>query len=163
MKQQNPQITIREMDSARSMEMQLKEIPKYELITENYLFDGDYTTKTKQKHALVNTLGKLINFNILQFLKYWNEQTILLGDSVFVTGRLSSKIIYDFDLSLNTINNICNHNTLNIKYYIYMESWLKPPKETEESKKDAIETINTKLQSPIPVQVQWFCSRFLGF
>ena len=70
MKQQNPQITIREMDSARSMEMQLKEIPKYELITENYLFDGDYTTKTKQKHALVNTLGKLINFNILQFLKY---------------------------------------------------------------------------------------------
>ena len=53
MKEKNPQITIREMDNARSMKMQLKEIPKYELITEKYLFDGDYTTKTKQKHALV--------------------------------------------------------------------------------------------------------------
>ena len=70
MKQQNPQITIREMDNARSMKIQLKEIPKYELITENYLFDGACTTKTKQKHALVNTLGKLININTLEVLKY---------------------------------------------------------------------------------------------
>ena len=70
MKQQNPQITIREMDNARNMKIQLKEIPKYELITDNDLFDGDYTTKTKQKHALVNTLGKLLNINTFQFLNY---------------------------------------------------------------------------------------------
>ena len=51
-KQQNPKARFKEMsesqklmDTARSRGIQLKEILKYDLTTENCLFDGDYTAK----------------------------------------------------------------------------------------------------------------------
>ena len=54
-KQQNPKARFKEMsesqkqmDTARSRGIQLKEILKYDLTTENCLFDGDYIAKTKQ-------------------------------------------------------------------------------------------------------------------
>ena len=56
MKQQNPNTRIKEMsefqkqmDTARSRGIHFKEILKFDLTIENHLFDGDYTTKTKQK------------------------------------------------------------------------------------------------------------------
>ena len=68
MKQQNSNARIKgmsktqkQMDVARSRGIHLKEILKFDLTTKNLLFDGDYTTKTKQKFAFGNELEKLIN------------------------------------------------------------------------------------------------------
>ena len=98
------------MDTARSRRIQLKEILKYDLTTENCLFDGDYTAKTKQKHVLVHELEKLINRNAPKFHKYSSEPTALLVDFMSVIRRVPlknvSKIIDAFDLSWNTINNV---------------------------------------------------------
>ena len=128
MKQQNPKARFKEMsesqkqmDTARSRGIQLKEILKYDLTTENCLFDGDYKAKSKQNHVLVYELEKLINHNAPQFHKYSSEPTVLLVDFMSVIRRVPlknvSKIIDAFDLSWNTINNVCSHNrkALNIK------------------------------------------------
>ena len=68
----------RQMDTARSRRIQLKEILNHDLTTENCLFDGDYTAKTRQKNVLANELEKLINHNAPQFRKYSSEPRKLL-------------------------------------------------------------------------------------
>lgn len=117
----------RQMDTARSRGIQLKEILNHDLTTENYLFDGDYTAKTKQKHVLANELEKLINHNAPQFLKYSSEPRTLLVSVMSVIRRVPlknvSKIISAIKLSWNSINNICIHNLH------------KSAKETEKAKK----------------------------
>ena len=160
MKQQNPKARFKEMsesqkqmDTARSRGIQLKEILKHDLTTENCLFDGDYIAKTKQKH-LVHNLEKLIKHNAPQFHKYLSEPTALLVDFLSVIRRVPlknvSKIIDAFDLSWNTIN-VCSHSTLNIIYDSYIESSLKVCQRDRRSEKDPLEIMNIKLQSPIPV------------
>ena len=69
-----------------------------------------------------------------------------------------SKIIDAFDLSWNTINNVCSHNTLNIINEGYIESSLKSCERDRRSEKDPLEIMNIKLQSPISVQVERFWS-----
>ena len=63
-------------------------------------------------------LEKLITHNAPQFHKYSNEPTTLLVDFMSVIRRVPlknvCKIIDAFDLSWNTINNVCIHNILNI-------------------------------------------------
>lgn len=117
----------RQMDTARSRGIQLKEILNHNLTTENCLFDGDYTAKTKQKHVLANELEKLINHNAPQFLKYSSEPRTLLVSVMSVIRRVPlknvSKIISAIKLSWNSINNICIHN------------FHKSAKETEKAKK----------------------------
>lgn len=117
----------RQMDTARSRGIQLKEILNHNLTTENCLFDGDYTAKTKQKHVLANELEKLINHNAPQFLKYSSEPRTLLVSVMSVIRRVPlknvSKIISAIKLSWNSINNICIHNLH------------KSAKETEKAKK----------------------------
>ena len=117
----------RQMDTARSRGIQLKEILNHDLTTENRLFDGDYTAKTKQKHVLANELEKLINHNAPQFLKYSSEPRTLLVSVMSVIRRVPlknvSKIISAIKLSWNSINNICIHNLH------------KSAKETEKAKK----------------------------
>ena len=117
----------RQMDTARSRGIQLKEILNHDLTTENCLFDGDYTAKTKQKHVLANELEKLINHNAPQFLKYSSEPRTLLVSVMSVIRRVPlkniSKIISAIKLSWNSINNICIHNLH------------KSAKETEKAKK----------------------------
>lgn len=117
----------RQMDTARSRGIQLKEILNHNLTTENCLFDGDYTAKTKQKHVLANELEKLINHNAPQFLKYSSEPRTLLVSVMSVIRRVPlknvSKIISAIKLSWNSINNICIHNLH------------KSTKETEKAKK----------------------------
>lgn len=117
----------RQMDTARSRGIQLKEILNHDLTTENCLFDGDYTAKTKQKHVLANELEKLINHNAPQFLKYSSEPRTLLVSVMSVIRRVPlknvSKIISAIKLSWNNINNICIHNLH------------KSAKETEKAKK----------------------------
>lgn len=117
----------RQMDTARSRGIQLKEILNHDLTTENCLFDGDYTAKTKQKHVLANKLEKLINHNAPQFLKYSSEPRTLLVSVMSVIRRVPlknvSKIISAIKLSWNSINNICIHNLH------------KSAKETEKAKK----------------------------
>ena len=159
MKLQNPKARFKEMsesqkqmDTAKSRGIQLKEILKYDLTTESYLFDGDYTTKSKQKHVLVH---ELVNHNVPQFHKYSSEPTALLVDFMSVIRRVPlknvSKIIDAFDLSWNTINNVCSHNTLNIIYDSYIESSLKACGRDRRSEKYLLEIRNIKLQSPISV------------
>lgn len=117
----------RQMDTARSRGIQLKKILNHDLTTENCLFDGDYTAKTKQKHVLANELEKLINHNAPQFLKYSSEPRTLLVSVMSVIRRVPlknvSKIISAIKLSWNSINNICIHNLH------------KSAKETEKAKK----------------------------
>lgn len=117
----------RQMDTARSRGIQLKKILNHNLTTENCLFDGDYTAKTKQKHVLANELEKLINHNAPQFLKYSSEPRTLLVSVMSVIRRVPlknvSKIISAIKLSWNSINNICIHNLH------------KSAKETEKAKK----------------------------
>ena len=152
----------KQVDTARSRGIQLKEILKYDLTTENCLFDGDYTAKTKKKHVLVHELEKLINHNAPQFHEYSSEPAALLVDFLSVIRPVPlknvSKIINAFDLSWNTINNVCSHNTLNIIYDSYIESSLKACEKDRRSEKDPLEIMNIKLQSPIPVQVERFWS-----
>ena len=117
----------RQMDTARSRGIQLKEILNHDLTTENCLFDGDYTAKTRQKNVLANELEKLINYNAPQFRKYSSEPRKLLVNVMSVIRRVPlknvSKIISAIKLSWNTINNVCIHNLH------------KPAKETEEAKR----------------------------
>ena len=169
MKEQNPKARFKEisesqkqMYTARSRGIQLKEILKYNLTTENCLFDGDYTAKTKQKHVLVHELEKLINHNAPQFHKYSSKPTALLVDFMSVIWRVPlknvSRIIDTFDLSWNTISSVCSHNTLNIIYDSYIESSLKACERDRRSEKDPLEIMNIKLPFPIPVQVERFWS-----
>ena len=72
------------------------------------------------------------------------------------TRQRPSKTIDDFDLSWNTINNICNHNTHNVLYNRYIENSLKASKRDKRSYKDRLKIMNTKLQSSIPEEVERF-------
>ena len=135
MKQQNPKARFKQMgesqkqmDTSRSRGIQLKEILNYDLTTENCLFDGDYTE-----------LEKLINHSVPQLHKYSSEPTALLVDFMSVIRRVPlknvSKIIDAFDLSWNSINNVCSLNTLNIICDSYIESSLKACERDRRSQK----------------------------
>ena len=80
----------------------MNEILKYDLIIENYLFDGDSTRKP-QEHILVKELGKVINHDAQQFRKYSAEQTTLLVFFMSVIRGVPLKICQKSLMPLNCV------------------------------------------------------------
>ena len=71
------------------------------------------------------------------------------------------KIINAFELSWNTMNNVCGYNTLHIIYDSYIENSLKGCERERRSDQNPLEILNINLQSLIPVQVDrfWECDQ----
>ena len=71
------------------------------------------------------------------------------------------KIINAFELSLNTMNNVCSYNILHIMYDSYIETSLKGCERERRSDQNPLGIMNINLQSPIPVQVDrfWECDQ----
>ena len=149
----------KEIDMARSRGIATSELLKHDLVEESPLFHGDDMTKP-QKHIMIQELEKQLEKDDYAFDKQSNTPTVVIVDFMSVVRKVPFAKCSTFKEALafvwHLVTTAVSAGRVDIVYDSYLEGSIKESERRHRSPVDAVEVVNMKLSSPIPVELERF-------
>jgi len=148
----------KEIDIARSRGV-LSELLKHDLVEESPLFDGDDMTKPK-KHIMIQELQKQLEKDDCAFDRQSNTPTVVIVAFMSVVRKVPFAKCSTFKEALvfvwHLVTTAVSAGRVDMVYDSYLEGSIKESERKRRSPVDAVEVVNMKLSSPIPVELERF-------